>query len=208
MVPKPEVPKATVAEPGAQSEAGGHTELANCPHCGWDLSVQDVVEITLIDKQIYVQSILGNRPFEKTYTAFAGKVSFSFRTLTTAEEDAIQIFVHAQSKVMKMTSAAEYLELWNRTRASLQVVAVQIGDELHEFPDGFSPRTHPSAAAFWEGPDGAEAKFTDIMDHVFGIVLRRVDVAGLFVQKAAAFDRIVSRLASMADDVNFWTATP
>jgi predicted Zn-ribbon and HTH transcriptional regulator len=59
-----------------------------CRNCGHSPE-GDPVEVTEIDKEEFVRSLLGKRPFRKTYDMFGGKMKITFRIRTMVENDLI-----------------------------------------------------------------------------------------------------------------------
>jgi hypothetical protein len=59
-----------------------------CKNCGFDPD-KDPVEVTEMDKEEFVRSILAQRPFTKTFAMFGGRMKITFRIRTMQENDLI-----------------------------------------------------------------------------------------------------------------------
>lgn len=80
-------------------DAGGTLHPVACPHCGWDLKKDDPTEPTENDKLDFVQAVLGQQRFKKTYALLGGKLRVTFRSLKTQESNMAfrQVVVDAQT---------------------------------------------------------------------------------------------------------------
>jgi hypothetical protein len=66
---------------------GGHLGITNCPHCNWDLSLTDGIEITDQDKYAYLAATLGGQPYKREVQLFGGMAKIIFKSLTVEESD-------------------------------------------------------------------------------------------------------------------------
>lgn len=71
----------------AKSGAGGAERLKNCPHCGWDLSRQEDIEVTDEDKLRWLIAQEGQQRFKKDYHILGGRMTVTFRSLSAKESD-------------------------------------------------------------------------------------------------------------------------
>lgn len=84
--------------PPPDNSAGGLLHPAECPHCGYDLKKPDPTAPTDDDKLNFVQAVLGQQRFRKTYSLLGGKLRLTFRSLLTSESNMAfrQVVVDAQ----------------------------------------------------------------------------------------------------------------
>lgn len=71
----------------ARPGAGAVEHPKNCPHCGFDLLKKELVEATDEDKLRWLVAQEGGKRFTKDYALNAGRITVTFRTLTSKESD-------------------------------------------------------------------------------------------------------------------------
>ena len=71
-------------------------EISHCPHCHWQLSDPDVEDPTPAERQRYLQSVLGLKPFDQIITLYGGAVEATFRELRPGELDAVFMAAYAR----------------------------------------------------------------------------------------------------------------
>ena len=193
---------------GKKSDAGGANPQKNCQHCGHDLSQPSGIEPTSADKVVFAQSIMGQKPFIKSYPLLGGQMEIRFRTLTGMEIDAIYRRLFHERDKRLITTEFDFMERIARFRLYLQISQIRTGENIVELPEGLSEETNPNADGYWDfdGKDKLEhlplvEKY--VMEHVLNTeVLNRVAR-----QQAAQFNRLVAKLEARVDDASFWKAT-
>ena len=193
----------TDSQPHDQSQT---QHLEHCPHCGWDLAIQDDVEVTESDKQEFLQAILGHQTFVRTYPLFNGRLRVSFRTLATREVDAIYNQVYAEYQRNEFSSELDFMERVNRLRLFLQLQALQ-SEQTYELPDGFTPQTNPGASAHWKFPENTQEPLKLVEDYVFNNLLTTEVLDRLARRTLARFNRLVGKLEDTVDNSDFWGPT-
>lgn len=192
------------------STFGGPTQT-NCPHCGFDLSQDDIPEPGYLEKQAFLQAVLGERPFSQEYDLLGGEVKVTFRTLTTKEVDAIYTHVTWEKETGRVLSALDYFERINRHRMYLQLVQLDAGSNFrHELPDGLSKETNPHASAFYDLPEPAhmyDRGLGYVEDFMVTEVLRTEMLLRAVHNKCNEFNRLVARLEALIDNSDFWKRT-
>ena len=201
----PEPPK---AEPEGVSDTGGDTK--NCPHCGWDFTQPTIEEPSYVEKQSFLQSILGQKSFLREYSLFGGSLKVVFRTLTTAEVDKIYAQVLGESKNGELPTMLDYWEKINRYRLYLQVFRLEVPNvKVHDLPEGFTEETNPHAASHWKvnlaGPE--DTGLPAVADYVAKEVLGVESVHRCVQTQCTRFNRLVSRLEALMDNSDFWHKT-
>lgn len=160
-----------------------------CPHCSWNLSQDDVPDPDDETKLWYLQAILGNIPFEKTYKLMGDMVSLTFRELTHSQNDWIFKCVGKEMREQEDSTIDRFLEQVTRYRLCMQLKEARIGETLYDIPNK------------GDRPD-LQALFNVIMEEV----LRSLSLVNLATRKASEFNRLVAKLEVAADRENFWPA--
>ncbi len=197
--------------PPPVGEAGEQSQLTNCPHCSWDLSMPALVEPEHEEKLAFLHSVLGQKPFAKQYEMFGGQVVVRFRTLNTKEMDVIYRTVFKQREKGEILTAQDYWEKVNRYRLYLQLtyLASVDGSFTHSLPDAYSEDTNPHGTKFWEFDSyETEVGYLDnIEDKILTEVLRTETIQRSIANYCARFNRLVSKLEVMVDNADFWKET-
>lgn len=181
-----------------------HAPLSHCPHCYWDLSLPDDLEPTDADKLLFTHSVLGLKPFVKTYPVMDGLAEFTFRTLASKELDAIFAQVAKERDNNEIRTEMDYTERINRYRLYLQITKFQSGDKVEEFPDGFTSATNPNATAFWEFDASVAEPLKLIETHVLTQILKTESLNRVARQLCGNFNRLVSKMEALVDNADFW----
>lgn len=198
-------PQEPVGDVSADSGLMSKDAILTCPHCGWDTSKADLVEIDAEDKLDFVQSILGGIRYKKVYELFGGKLRITFRTLTTAESDMAykQLVVDAQndvqSKIVGDTSfywrtlmayrvamAVEKLESDVNIIEIPPILDIEVDDEKYQ---------RPNTKLF--------ALFDDLVEQIMPTELMRNTISHLYTE----FQSLCEKLQAMAEQKDFWKAT-
>lgn len=208
-------PPAAVPEPGASgdldkiADVGATAPLQFCPHCGWDLSIPEIVEPSHDEKMTFLASMLGGQTFSKTFNLLGGQLVIELRTLTTQEIDEIyrQAFRDRENGVIG--TDAEFWERVNRMRLYLQLLAFRSTTRNRDMPNGFTPESNPNAHSFWEFPADTlrDQKLPAVEKWLLTNVLTNESINRVLQIHCNRFNRLVSRLEAMVDNADFWKAT-
>lgn len=179
--------------------AGGVQERTNCQHCGWDLSKADPEAPDELDKLNFIQSILGQIPFKKSYDLLGGRVQVVFRTLSSAESD--MAFTQIAYDVGKgaVLDEGQYFRTITDYRMCLGLSLFKSDSESIELPNGVEE---------WK-TDTVPAKATKLI-HIVPAVYERV-IRSEPIRRGVAtcffrFQRLVEKMEAHFDDPNFWPA--
>lgn len=216
-VPPPPPPQPEPQTPAPPPEPpmpafGDPTQLqSHCPHCDWDLTLNDIPEPSMIEKQAFVQSLLGQKPYLQEYQLLGGAIQVRFRTLTTREIDLIYKQAAYEARQGLIKSMDDYTERVNRFRLYLQLLRVDGGTAfLHDLPEGLSPETNPHADTHWKAPqpdDPAATVLPIIEEFILNNVMRTEGINRVLQQQCSKFNRLVSKLEAMVDNADFWKRT-
>jgi len=207
-------PPPMVEEEAAPDLDNKKTTLTNiCPQCGWDQELPVLVEPTQADKQVFLQSILGQKVFVKKYLVLGGNLEIDFRGLTLAEIDSCYTAAGAALKAQTLATNTDYYEYINRLRMGLQFTGLASGNKtlFHRLPDGLNRVSNPTATLFWDdflrekGLLNTEANLVDqVYDYTTNNVLPTEHLQRIVTTKCAEFNRLVGRLEVAINDENFW----
>jgi len=209
-LPPPERP-APGSETGGDRDDGydGVAQLEFCPHCGWDLAMPDIPEPDDAAKQAFLVSILGHKPFIKTYDLMGGALSVTFRSLTSREIDQIYRQAYRERDRGELKNDADAWERINRLRLYLQLLQTRSNQASRDLPDGLSPATTPHATTHWSDTAGASSGelFLTVENHVLNHVLTTESIHRIVYQYLGQFNRLVSKMEAMTASPDFWKAT-
>lgn len=200
------------AKKGRINSDTGTSELSRtCQHCGWDLLMPDTVKPTENEKQNFLQSVLGMKPYTQAYPLLGGNVVVRFRTLTTREIDACYQQLYTERDRGELVSDLDFVERITRLRLYLQIQRYYSKDGTkfdHDLPDGLSRITNPNAEVCWDldMPDTKEP-LKLVEKHLQDNVLVNETVSRIVLQACNRFNRLVSKMEAMVDNENFWKAT-
>ncbi len=220
VAPEPKAAPAPAPEPApmphTHSDTGANAGLSHCPHCQWDLSIADIPEPPYADKVAFLQCMLGEKPFVKTYPLFNNNVQVTFRTLTTRELDVVSKQAYKDRQEGKLPNELDYWEQVNRYRLMLQLQgfhSASPGGFHKDLPDGYSKSTNPMCTGTWvneerEGELGLnETGIPMIEQWIIEEVLKTEAVFRIVNNTCNQFNRLASRMEAMADNSDFWIPT-
>lgn len=188
-----------------KSESGiTKQEPKACPHCGWELAKEDLVEINEEDKVNFVQCLLGDVRFKKKYSIFGGRMIVTFRSLTTKESDLAykQLVVDAQkdvqSKIIGDTSfywrtlmSYRCVMAVERIETEKDIIEVPTIDEIDVPEDSYKI---PDTKLF--------PLFDDLVSQIMPNEVMRNTISHLYTE----FQSLCDKLQTMAESRDFWKA--
>jgi len=230
----PDPPRAV--DPAASKKSGSSDTndsetlpaVDSCPHCGWDLSAEDIPEPEYSVKMAFLQCVLGQRHFEHQYSMLGDKVVVRFRTLTIPEIDSIYAKAHTEAAAGKFQTILEQYEYINRYRLFLQLsyLAAPGGEFTYSLPDGLDLRTNKRARKTWADEPNLKIQLEEIQDKTEGSEAlhpsQLLDAVATYVETeifrsevlhravyslCSQFNRLVSKLEAMVDNSDFWKKT-
>lgn len=193
----------------AQAESGQKrpettkgSESKQCPHCGWDTSKKEVVEITDDDKFDFVQSVLGGQRFKKVYHLFGGKLRIVFRTLTTVESDMAykQIIIDAQKDINTRVigDTSFYWKTLMAYRAVMAVEKVESDLNMLEVP--------PIAEIDADPVEPPNTKVYGLFENLVEQIMPNEAMRNAIAHTYSEFNDLCEKLQSMAESKDFWNA--
>lgn len=178
-----------------------------CPHCKWDLSLPDIPEPDYADRQLFLQSLLGLKPFVKDYDLVGGQIKITFRTLTRGEIDAIYSQAFREQQDGKIVTPQDFYERVNRLRLMLQLQKLESTVFSHDLPDGLTKETSPNADCHWKFSDDETEPLLRVEEFILESVLPTESLNRVVQQTCGRFNRAVSKMEALIDNPDFWKAT-
>jgi hypothetical protein len=173
-------------------------KITLCPRCSWPIANEDPVAPTQQDIGDFLQSILGLKPFYKTYELFGGNLIVTIRSLTPSELDLCFRQLFTDTNLDRITTAMEEAERLARYRTCLQVQKVQGGEVNFEFP---------KTAEEWGLPtvDG-ETVLPNIWDKYSEQVNKSEIIHRTIMSVVGEFNQLVAKLEANSRNPDFWKA--
>lgn len=193
------------ADGAAMPEAGGLLHPAECPHCGYDLKKPDPTEPTDDDKLNFVQAVLGQQRFRKTYALLGGRLRVTFRSLLTSESNMAfrQVLVDAQSD-LKNRLVQDTAFYWRNLTTYRTVMALESVDSAATGTIEIAPvdeiETDPGAFSF---PD---TKLIAVHDEIVKQAMPTEHLQQIVGHCFNEFQALCDKLTVMAEDANFYRA--
>lgn len=200
---KPEPVKAVA--PGALAHVnhdnGTIPGIKHCPHCKWDLSQPDDIEVSNYDKQAYVIATCGGISFRKSYTLFGGKAGVEFRSNLFGELD--DCYRQASKDMTAHGGAVAYEDFVDRFklyRLVSQVVRLDLAGNIMNFPESL---------AEWEFEDAAPGKtrMQNILAVVTSEAVKSHTVLRVLMKLNDRFNGLLRKVEDMAEEEDFWNPT-
>jgi hypothetical protein len=179
--------------------------MPECPHCGWDLKKVDLVEVTELDKQDFVQSILGGTRHRKTYELFGGKFKVTFKALSTKESDIAyrQIVIDGQIDYNgRLMAGTDFY--WRNLQAYRMVMSLESVESV-----SYGKVEIPSLAdADIDGQSfkNLQEKLVPFLNYVLDTHLPMEGIRAVIGHAYFEFQSLCDKLQVMAESPNFWRA--
>lgn len=179
--------------------------MPECPHCGWDLKKVDLTEATELDKQDFVQSILGGTRHRKTYELFGGKFKVTFKALTTKESDIAyrQIVIDGQMDYnSRILAGTDFY--WRNLQAYRMVMSLESVESV-----SYGRVEIPSLAdATIEDQSfkNLQEKLIPFLNYVLDNHLPTEGIRAVIGHAYFEFQSLCDKLQVMAESSNFWRA--
>lgn len=213
LINKPEVqsPVNSVKEEARQlpkdSDTGLLKKHQECPHCGWDQDKPEPAEMpSSTDKSAFLQSVLGQIRFKKSYSLLGDKVVVVFRTLKAEEADLCM--TQTVIDMAKTAQADNEVAFW-RTVADYRL-AISI-DSV--YIDGRG-KIYTAPEDIWTGFEIAEEEKPKdstilplIVQYIYSNILVLESLRRAIGVNCFNFHRMVEFMEARVLDTNFWKAT-
>lgn len=187
------------------NSAGGLLHPAECPHCGYDLKKPDPTTPTDDDKLNFVQAVLGQQRFKKTYALLGGKLRLTFRSLLTSESNMAfrQVVVDAQ-KDLRDRLIQDTPFYWRNLTTYRTVMALETVDSAAtgtiEVPPIEEIEVDAGSYAF---PD---TKLLAVHDDIVQQTMPTETLQQIVGHCYNEFQALCDKLMVMAEDPNFYGA--
>lgn len=181
-----------------KSEAGSVGVSTNCSHCGWPSNVEDVTATTE-DKYNFIQSVLGQIRFKKTYRLLDDRLRVTFRSITSFEADLIFRQLSLELKNGKLETTTQYYEnmlTYNLICSLDKIESDQTGViECPEIKD------------YKVDVNNENTCLVSIAPIVLETALPINSTRRSIIVQMARFTRLLEHLEARIDDEGFWKAT-
>ena len=167
----------------------------------------DIPEPDVVERQAFVQSVLGLKPFPKQYSLLGGAVRVTFRTLTAQEIDAVYAHAFSERQTSELQTTEDFWERINRLRMFLQLAKVESSAFQHNLPEGLSKETNSSATSYWEEAGDVGLVFKKMEDRILSEVMPTESMNRMVTNTCGRFNRLVSKMEAMVDRSDFWSET-
>lgn len=188
-------------EPKANSvpEAGGLPPQKNCQHCGWDLTRPEPANPSDEDKLNFLQATIGQRPFSKTYSLLAGKLSVTLRTLSADESDLCFTQVAYDVEAGMILDPGQYFRTLSDYKLCLAIAKLETDSLKINLPDSVDK---------WQTdePPPKNTKIKYIVNHIYDKVLVQETLRRAVAMIYIRFEQLGNELVARVDDVPFWSA--
>jgi hypothetical protein len=165
---------------------GEKAEVKACPRCGWQ--EVDKPKPNPDDVKEFFRSVMGDRPYRKTYPLAGGQLVLTFSTMTAEETDVVNHFIVAA----QVASDIELAEIGIKTKMVYTLKEVRSGDAVKKF----------------EAPNFTrETPLEDLLKE-YRTRLAGIDDTKLrmYCRTMMLFNDLVQLLIGEAFDENFWKA--
>lgn len=121
-----------------------------CDNCGWgEETEQSVVEVTDLDKQNFLSSVIGGSRFVREYTLFGGQVVVAFRSLTQRETDLIitqTAYDDSNGELPQVAYDYEFMRRVNNYKMVLSLCRIKLGEKVERLPEISEVKADPKNA--------------------------------------------------------------
>jgi hypothetical protein len=126
--PRQEQPQPEPAPADAIETATAAGEARYCPHCGWDQTMRDGIEVTNADKDGFLWSILGGpeKRFIKQFELLGGKVLVEFRTLSSRESDMTVLQISHDHRAGRLFGDVNWFQRWMDYRLAFGLASLTL----------------------------------------------------------------------------------
>lgn len=219
---KPVTTNAKVEPTVSTSETGAAVPAPTiCENCGHDRRIEAIAELPMADRENFLTSLMADKAYQKAYPLYNGKVTISFRSLTSNELDAC--FRAASYRIRLENSEGnqlDTLELTRRYRLCLQFQDMQVSQVDSALnataPEGLCKELTPGATDFWATEEDGRLPPTTherdkwlftIMERIYAHlqdnVIKRESMMRIVFRQLNEFNRQVKWLEDHADDPAF-----
>ena len=173
-----------------------------CARCGWPRHLTDPIEPTEDDKTTFVQCMLGQRQFEKSYELFGGQLRLRVRSIMPMEADIIWQQIAADYEKKRIRTAIDERDFGNRYRACLQLIGIEgLGQPviLPQSYDEWTASVGPS-----EDPDTPVRLIYEKLQKDLAV---SESIHRTITNTVAEFNQLQVKMEANSQNADFWKAT-
>jgi hypothetical protein len=161
--------------------------ITHCPQCHHDLSLSGVEDPDEDTRMWYLQALIGQKPFEKTFPIMGGAVTIVLRALDIDQVDHVYQTVGQEKLDNPRMNENDFFEKIRRYKLALQL-------KLIGFSDG-------TGAEF---PDDKKPNLSQLFELVHQKAIKNESMARLLVEVQTKFNRLLAKLEACAERPDFW----
>jgi hypothetical protein len=184
--------------PPAENTAGGAGPMLImpfCQRCGYDNRQKYDVQVTDLDKQDFLASVLGNVPFQRNYELMGGNLKITFRTPLADQNKMLHRQLVLDQNAGKIVTEAEWFVQMMEYRMALSLAAITN-------KEGKPIAIVPKLDDFFNKPE--QSSLVELSEHVNQTILAHEVTRRLVGQHLRQFQRLVEALEAMALEPSFW----
>jgi hypothetical protein len=182
----------------AENTAGGAGPMLImpfCQRCGYDNRQKYDVQVTDLDKQDFLASVLGNVPFQRSYELMGGNLKITFHTPLAEQNKMLHRQLVLDQNAGKIVTEAEWFVQMMEYRMALSLAAIAN-------KKGKPIAIVPKLDEFFNKPE--QSAIVGLSDHVNHTILAHEVTRRLVGQHLRQFQRLVEALEAMALEPSFW----
>jgi len=187
--------------PKEQSEAFAAPDTTPCSRCGWPKHLSDPVEPTEDDKLVFVQAMLGQKQFTKSYKLFGDRIAIHIRSIMPHEADAIWSQIAADYDAGRIKTAIDERDYGHRYRACLQVIGIEGLDRHVTLPQSYRAWVETLPA------ESAAEPIRAIYDTLQEKLAVSESIHRTLTNTVAEFNQLQFKMEANSQNPDFWKAT-
>ena len=173
-----------------------------CARCGWPHTKKDVIEITEIDKDLFLEAILGGKQFYRSRELYGGKIKLVIRTLSPSEHDLCWKQITADWNNGTIKNLVDQGEMMTRYRAVLQLVSLD-GMRIPVYLPGSADEWRELVEAGGDPDDGSGSTFLPRALKSMEQLFVSESMARLVVGSVADFNMFITKIEANAINPDF-----
>jgi hypothetical protein len=163
--------------------------ITHCPQCHHDLSLSGVADPDEDTRMWYLQALIGQKPFEKTYQIMGGAITVVLRALDIDQIDHVYRTVGQQKLENPAMNESDFFEMIRRYKLAMQLKMIAFSDgNGAEFPDDKLPN------------------LKQLFDAVHAKAIKNESLARILIETQTKFNRLIAKLEACAERPDFWPA--
>jgi len=206
--PAPEIKKVEVAPEPKEEPAkkdmpfGDLNQQLQCKHCGWILSNEVTEKPTKNDTFLFVQALLGGKPFEKEYSLFSDKLQIKYRTIPVDLGDMCLRQCALDTASDKIKTQDEFFNYLANYRLIASIHSLKVNEVEHAVGESVDDYITQNKEEL-----GKKTPLAELLPSLRSLApLNQEPVWRMVVKNYQRFSALVNFLEARADDADFYQA--